>query len=291
MTMAAESCDLQLPPPRDPHRGLVIAAIPVVVFVLVAIVGPLLVPYDSVHVNTGDRLLPPLSILENGSRAWFGTDSVGRDVLAQILVGARVSLLVGAATVALAGLVGTLVGLIAGYFGGWLDGIVMRLADIQLSLPSFLMAILIAGALGPSITNVVVTLALTRWVVFARVVRSTTLSVRTREYVDSARVIGVPTSRLLFRHILPAALTPLLIVATVQFGLVILAEASLSFLGLGTPDSQPSWGLIIANGRDYLSSAWWIAAIPGIFLSSVVVSMGILGDRLRDALDPQLALQ
>jgi peptide/nickel transport system permease protein len=289
--MPVELFEAQLPPPRNPNRGLAIAAIPVVVFVLVAIVGPMLVPYDSVHVNTGDRLLPPLSTLESGATAWFGTDSVGRDVLAQILVGARVSLIVGAATVALAGLVGTFVGLIAGYFGGWLDGIVMRLADIQLSLPSFLMAILIAGALGPSITNVVVTLALTRWVVFARVVRSTTLSVRTREYVDSARVIGVPTSRLLFRHILPAALTPLLIVATVQFGLVILAEASLSFLGLGTPDSQPSWGLIIANGRDYLSSAWWIAAIPGVFLSSVVVSMGILGDRLRDALDPQLALQ
>lgn len=263
-------------------------ATPTIVFVVAAVVGPILLPYDSVKVRSGDRLLAPLSRLEDGGVTLLGTDSVGRDLLRQVISGARVSLVVGAATVLLAGLVGTLIGLACGYLGGSIDALFMRIADIQLSLPSFLLAMLIAGALGPSITNVVITLALTRWVVFARIVRGTTMSVRGREYVESATVLGVRPLALIRRHILPAAYTPLTVVATVQFGLVILAESSLSFLGFGSPDSTPSWGLIISDGRDLASRAWWISTIPGIALALVVISLGLLGDRLRDHLDPRL---
>jgi peptide/nickel transport system permease protein len=266
---------------------LVIAA-PAIVFVVAAVVGPMLLPYDSVKVRTGDRLRAPFSRLEEGGVTLLGTDSVGRDIMRQVISGARVSLVVGAATVLLAGLVGTLIGLACGYLGGSIDAMFMRIADIQLSLPSFLLAMLIAGALGPSITNVVITLALTRWVVFARIVRGTTMSVRGREYVESATVLGVRPLALIRRHILPAAYTPLTVVATVQFGLVILAESSLSFLGFGSPDSTPSWGLIISDGRDLIARAWWISTIPGIALALVVISLGLLGDRLRDRLDPRL---
>ena len=269
-------------------RGTVLTGSIVVAFVLLAIVGPILLPYDPVRVNTSDRLLPPLSHTQDGSLAIFGTDQVGRDLLAQILVGARVSLVVGLATVVPSLLVGTVIGLVAGYRGGWVDGVMMRLADVQLALPSFLIAILVASSLGASVFNVIITLAVTRWVIFARVVRSSTLSVRDREYIDAVRLLGARPLRIMLRHVLPMTVTPLFVVATVQFGLVVLAEASLSFLGLGTQDSYPSWGLIIAGGRDHLSTAWWIATIPGVFLALVVVSLGLLGDQLRDALDPQL---
>lgn len=269
---------------RNELRALIVF---LAVFILVAALGPVFVPYDPLDFATEDRLLPPLAELADGSVALFGTDQLGRDLLTQILVGARVSLLVGLATIAPALVIGAMLGLIAGFRGGWLDTLIMRLADIQLALPSFLMAVLIAASLGPSLLNVIITLALTRWVVFARVVRSVTLSVREREYIDAARLLGSGQLRILVTQILPMTISPLLVVATVQFGLVILAESSLSFLGLGTPDSFPSWGLVIAKGRDHLATAWWISTIPGVFLAVTVVCVGILGDRLRDVLDPQ----
>lgn len=268
-------------------RSLRAGLVALTLFVLFALLGPLILPYDPLDFVPTDRLLPPFSELSDGRIAVFGTDQLGRDLLTQVVVGARVSLLVGLATIAPALTLGAILGLVAGFRGGWLDAVIMRLADIQLALPSFLMAVLIAASLGPSLANVIITLALTRWVVFARVVRSVTLSVREREYIDAARLLGAGRLRILVRQILPMTISPLLVVATVQFGLVILAESSLSFLGLGTPDSFPSWGLIIAKGRDHLAGAWWISTIPGLFLAVVVVCVGIFGDRLRDLLDPQ----
>lgn len=261
--------------------------VPLVVFVLAAILGPVIVEYDSVKVRTGDRLEAPGTTLRDGSRAWLGTDQVGQDLLAQVLQGARVSLLVGAATVALAGLIGLLAGVAAGYAGGWVDIVLMRLADIQLAFPSILLAILIAAVLGPSVGNVILTLALTRWVTFGRVARAATLATKEREFVTAARAIGVGTPRLLLRHVIPSTLPPLIVIATVEVGLVIIAEASLSFLGLGSPPEQPSWGRVVANGRDYLATAWWISTMPGLALSLVVISVGVFGDRLRDYLDPR----
>jgi len=268
---------------------VLLGALPLVVFILIALVGPLVIPYDAVTVRTGDRLLPPGSTISTGVLALLGTDQVGRDLLAQVLQGARVSLLIGLTTVAAAGLVGLIVGVLAGYYGGIMDAVSMRLADIQLAFPSILLAILIAALLGPSVVNVILTLSLTRWVTFARVTRAATLVGRERDFVLAARALGAGDGRLLRLHIIPQTIGPLVVISTVEVGLVILAEASLSFLGLGTPADQPSWGLIVANGRAYLNTAWWISTMPGLALSLVVLAVGRFGDQVRDALDPRSA--
>ncbi|WP_277679620.1 ABC transporter permease [Gracilibacillus dipsosauri] len=267
---------------------IILLSIPIAIFVLVAIFGPLIIDYDPVKTYTNDRLLPPGSTLSNGEIAILGTDQVGRDVLSQIIYGTRISLIVAAATVLIGGFIGVVLGLISGYFGGIVDSIIMRIADIQLSFPAILLAILIAGVLGPSVTNVIITLAITRWVTFARVVRSATLATKKKDFVDSARVIGASNFRILRKYIFPMTLSPLLVVITVQLGLVIISEASLSFLGLGTPPDNASWGLLISLGRDYIDSAWWIAVMPGIALAILVVCVGFLGDELRDKYDPYM---
>jgi peptide/nickel transport system permease protein len=257
-------------------------------YVVAAVVGPILLKYDPVATDLKSRLKPPGTRLADGSLAVFGTDQVGQDVLAQMMQGARVSITVGVATLVLAGLIGVAAGLVAGYFGGWLDAVLMRLADVQLTFPSILLAIFIAAILGPSVVNVVIVLSISNWVTFARVTRSQVLGLKERDFVDATRTLGARTWHLVTRSILPAAAAPILVVATVELGHVILAEASLSFLGLGTPASTPSWGMTIANGRDYLSNAWWISTIPGIGLAILVISFGVLGDALRDRFDPRL---
>jgi peptide/nickel transport system permease protein len=276
-------------PAAGRRRRTLIAAVPLLLFVVVAIVGPIVVPYDAITTHTGERLRPPLSALDGGGLAVLGTDQVGRDVLAQVLQGARISLLVAAATILAAGTIGLLVGVLAGYYGRAFDMIAMRVADIQLGFPTILLAILIAGMIGRSVTNVIITLAIARWVTYARVARASTLATRELEFIQAARAIGATDSRVLLRHVVPATLTPLAVIATLEVGLVMISEASLSFLGLGTPPDQASWGLIIANGRGYLDTAWWIAAMPGLALSSVVVAVAMLGDRMRDYVDPHAA--
>jgi peptide/nickel transport system permease protein len=256
-------------------------------FVLAAVVGPMLMPYDPVATDLPHRLLPPGSRLGDGSVAWLGTDQVGRDMLTALLAGSRVSLLVGTATVLIGGAVGLVAGLVSGYFGGWADTVLSRFGDVQLAFPSILLAILIAGVLGPSVTNIVITLAVTRWVIFARVVRASALATRDLEFVDSARVLGAGNARILFRHVLPSCWQPLLVAATVQIGLVMVAEASLSFLGLGIPPDQASWGATVSAGRDYLGSAWWISTMPALALAAVVTGVGIVGDAFRDLADPR----
>lgn len=273
---------------RSSRTRLVLWGLPILAFIAAAIVGPMVVEYNPVQVKLRDRLETPGTVLSDGTRAWLGTDQVGQDVLAQVLQGARVSLLVGASTILIAGLVGLVAGTIAGYQGGWVDVVLMRLADIQLAFPSILLAILIAAVLGPSILNVILALALTRWVVFGRVARAATLAAKERDYVLAARAMGADSKRLLLRHIVPSTIPPLIVIATVEVGLVIIAEASLSYLGLGSPPEQPSWGRTVANGRDYLNNAWWISTMPGIALSLVVLAIGVFGDRLRDYLDPRL---
>lgn len=268
-------------------RRLILGSIPITLFLLIAIVGPVVVPYDPITVRTGDRLKAPLTVLSDGSLALLGTDQVGRDMLAQVLQGARISLLVGLSTVALAGIAGLVIGVLAGYYGGVVDAVAMRLADIQLAFPSILLAILIASILQPSVTNVIITLSLTRWVTFARVARAATLATKERDFVMAAITLGARDDRLIGRHIVPSTLPPLIVIATVEVGLVIIAEASLSFLGLGTPTDQPSWGMTVANGRAYLNTAWWISTMPGLALSLVVIAVGRFGDQLRDALDPR----
>jgi peptide/nickel transport system permease protein len=270
---------------RIPRRGRA-ALVVLAVFVLAGSIGPVLRPYNPVQVRLGDRLLGPWAHLSNGSITPLGTDQLGRDMLAEILAGSRVSLIVGLATVLIAGAIGLALGLAAGYSGGWLDSLISRLGDIQLAFPSVLLAILIAGVLGPSLLNVIIALAVTRWVIFARVARASALTAVKQDYVASARVLGAGHRRIMLRYILPSCWGSLLVTATAQIGLATVAEASLSFLGLGVPVTEASWGSTIANGQDYIATAWWIAAEPGIALAIVVVCVGLIADIGRDLLEP-----
>ena len=263
----------------------VAAAVVLFLFVLAGLFGSLLIPYDGVNTSVTDRLLPPGARLSGGGVALLGTDQLGRDMLAQIVAGSRVSLTVAFATIAIAGAVGLVLGVTSGFFGGRWDAFISRLGDIQLAFPSILLAILLAGVLGPSLINVILALAITRWVIFARVVRASALSTRSLDFVDSARVVGASNTRILLKYIIPSCWQPLIVAATVQVGLTMVAEASLSFLGLGVPLSDASWGATIANGRDHLASAWWIATLPGLALALVVVCVGIIGDAFRDRSD------
>lgn len=270
----------------------ILAPLVVVGFILaLALFGPLFVHYDAFEVINRDRLMAPGSTTSGGGVALFGTDQLGRDLLAQVVQGSRVSIFIGVTTLLIAGSIGSAIGIISGFKGGVLDSIFMRIADVQLAIPSLLLAIFIAAFLGQSVRNVIITLAITRWVVFARVARSQVLAVRKREFVENTSALGASTLFVIRRCIIPTTISPLVVVATVELGLVIVAEASLSFLGLGTPATTPSWGLTIANGRDYLATAWWIATIPGVCLAAVVISVGMLGDQLRDRLDPYMRAQ
>jgi peptide/nickel transport system permease protein len=262
-----------------------VPAVMVAVFVLAGVFGPLVSPYRPSEASVSDRLLPPGSTMASGATAWLGTDQVGEPLLSQLLAGARVSLIVAGATVLIGGVVGLVLGLLAGYLGRWLDSIIMRLGDIQLAFPSILLAILIAGVLGPSVLNVIVTLSVTRWVIFARVVRASALVAARRESVDGAKVVGVPPPRIMWKYVLPETVGPLLVAATVQVGQMVIAEASLSYLGLGVPVSQASWGSTIAHGRDYLDSAWWISTFPGLAMVLLVISVGALGDAFHHRTD------
>ena len=250
-------------------------------FALVALVGPLLIDFNPVAVNTRQRLLPPLSKLASGAVAYLGTDQLGRDILAQIIVGARTSLGIALAAAAIATLVGATVGVAAGWFGGRVSEAIVRVIDVQLSFPSILIAVFLAAFIPPSITTVILVLAVTRWAAIARLARAITLKARTQGYVESAMVSGLPTMRIVTSCILPNLAAPLLVLVTADLSLIILAEASLSFVGLGSPPNVPSWGRIIANGRNYLDNAWWISTIPGIAISLVVIAIGLTGETMR----------
>jgi peptide/nickel transport system permease protein len=247
-------------------------------FVLVAIVGPLLVHYDPVATAVADRLKPPGAHLSGGGTAWLGTDGVGRDVLDQIIVGVRTSLLIGVLTTLAALVFGTVLGALAGYFGGPVNVVVSRLVDIQLAFPGIVLAIVISAAVGRSLLTIVLALGVTRWIAFARLTRAGVLSLREREWVAAARVMGVPTGRIIGRHLLPFLVGPTVALATLEFSYIVLAEAGLSFLGLGLPATMVSLGQVIANGQQYLDTAWWISALPGIALTVLIVCGGIVGD-------------
>ena len=266
-------------------------AVLLIVLVIPAIFASQVAPQDPVRPVEGGiamRLQPPVW-QETGSWDYpLGTDKLGRDMLSRIIHGARVSLVVAVISIAAGGLVGTSLGLIAGYFGGNLDHLIMRLVDIKLSIPSILLALVLVAALGPSFATVIIVIALLLWTRYARLVRGETLSLKHQDFVARSRVAGASTPRLLIHHIFPNVVNTIIVLATLEIGQVILLEATLSFLGAGIPLPTPAWGLMVSDGRALIISAWWVSFFPGLAILLTVLSMNLLGDWVRDKLDPKL---
>ncbi|MBC7703741.1 MAG: ABC transporter permease [Rhodoferax sp.] len=259
----------------------------VVLFVFVALLAPLIAPYAPNAQNLLGRMKTPGTT----SRAFhylLGSDELGRDLLTRLIYGARVSLAVAFASAILSGTVGVLLGMLAGYLRGWVEMLVMRVVDVFLSVPAILLAIITVAVLGPGLVNVIVVLALTRWPRYARVAYGQTLGIATAPYVRLATLMGAGPLRILFRHILPNIIGAVTVVATLEFGLMVLFEAGLSFLGLGVQPPTASWGAMLSTGRNYLATAWWIATFPGVCLFLLVLSINLIGDDLRDRFDPRL---
>jgi peptide/nickel transport system permease protein len=255
---------------------------------LLALLAPWLSPHDPIQGSLMHNLEPP-AWLDKGSWAYpLGTDNLGRDVMSRLMYGARVSVVVALLATVFAGAFGTAVGLVAGYFSGWTDTILMRSVDLMLSMPLLLVAFVFAVVWGPSFANVILILALFFWAQYARQVRGEVLVVREREYVKLAQVAGASHMRIMWRHLLPNIANTLIVLVMLQIGRVILLEASLSFLGVGLPPPQPAWGLMVAEGRALMNSAWWVSVMPGIAIVMTILSLNLLGDWLRDSLDPKL---
>lgn len=274
---------------RSSLRGMpVTAAVIIVAVFLIAVLAPVLSPHDPLRGSLADNLSPPFWLDEGSWTYPLGTDMLGRDVLSRLLYGARASVSVALMAIFFAGVLGTTLGITAGYFGGWTDILIMRAVDLMLSMPLLLMAFVLSFVWGPSFGNVIIVLALFFWAQYARQVRGEALSVRERDYVKLARVAGASHIRIMARHILPNVANTLMVLAMLQVGRVILLEASLSFLGVGLPPPQPAWGLMVAEGRGMMSSAWWISATPGVAIILTIISLNLFGDWLRDVLDPKL---
>ena len=251
-----------------------------------AIAAPLLAPHDPLRQDLPQRLMPPGAVLD-GITHLLGTDSLGRDVLSRVIYGARVSLTVAFVAVAMAGLTGVVAGLLSGYYRGTVDAVLMRLADVILSVPFLLLAIATVAVLGPNFTNLILVLGCTRWPRYARVTYAQTLAVREQEFVHAERALGASDGRILARHLLPNVLSPIMVVATLEVGLMIIFEAALSFLGLGVQPPAPSWGGMLSEGRDYLATAWWLATFPGLAIMVTVLAANLVGDGMREVLDPR----
>jgi len=273
-----------------------IAVIGLIAFVLVALVAiaaPWIAPqnpYDLAQLDIMDGGLPPgEESFGTGITYWLGTDQQGRDMLSGIMYGLRISLLVATVSLGLAITIGTIVGVAAAYFGGRLDSFIMRIVDLQLSFPSILIALILLALLGRGVDKVILALVIVQWAYYARTVRSSAIVERGKDYIDAAKCLALSNRRIMFRHLLPNCVPPLIVVATVQIAQAIALEATLSFLGVGVPITEPSLGLLIANGYDYLLSGnYWISIFPGIALLVTIVSINVVGDRLRDILNPRL---
>jgi peptide/nickel transport system permease protein len=265
------------------QRGAVIGAIVLAVLVFGAVFAGLIAPYPPNEQIRGAALQPP-------SREYiFGTDHFGRDIYSRILFGGRISLRIGLISVALAASVGTVFGLTAGYYGGWLDSTIMRFVDMLLALPGILLALVIVAVLGPSITNVMLAVGTSAVPAFSRIVRSSVLSAKEYPYVEAARVIGCGDLLILRRHILPNVVSPIIVLGTLNIAIAIIIGASLSFLGVGVQPPTPEWGSMLSQGREYLRGQWWIATFPGLAIFTAVLAINLLGDGLREALDPRIS--
>jgi peptide/nickel transport system permease protein len=255
-----------------------------VLLIVVALVGPFVAPYDPIKQSADELLMPP------SSRHWFGTDQYGRDILSRVLFGAQLSLRVGLAAVAIAVICGCLLGLIAGYYGGSTDTLIMRLIDVKLAFPGILLAMAIVAILGSSLTNVMIAVGISGIATYTRVVRGSVLSAKEMLYVLSARAVGCRDRRIIFVYLLPNVLGPVIVLATLGIAGAILSASGLSFIGLGAQPPTPEWGAMLSKGRDYLDRAWWITTFPGLAIMVTVLAINMIGDGLRDALDPRLRM-
>ena len=273
---------------REFRRLPLLSGLILLLVVISAVFARLLAPEAPTYGSLADSFIPP-AWSEGGSSAHLlGTDSLGRDVYSRIIYGARVSLIVSIFAIFIAGSIGTVLGLASGYFGGRLDGLIMRLVDIALALPTILMALVLVAVLQPGIVTVIIVIGCLSWANYARQIRGEVLTVKERDFVVLARSIGSSPARIMTRHILPNVFNTIIVLATLQVGSVILLEATLSFLGLGVPPPEPSWGQMVAEGRAFIVVAWWMALFPGLAIMLTVLSMNLMGDWLRDRLDPRL---
>lgn len=263
-------------------KGALVGLVILVGLIAVAALGPTIAPFDPYRPDPTHYLFSP------GSPYWFGTDQYGRDVLTRVLYGARLSLVIGLISVGIASVIGVTVGLIAGYYGRWVDSLLMRIIDVMLAFPGILLALGIVSMFKPSLQIVMIAVGISSVPAYARLTRGSVLSAREELYVDAARVIGVPNRRILARHILPNVVAPIIVTATLGTGAAILSAAALSFLGLGAQPPEAEWGRMLSDGRQFLRNQWWIATFPGLAIMLTVLAMNMLGDGLRDALDPRL---
>ncbi|GAF24113.1 ABC transporter permease [Shouchella hunanensis] len=256
--------------------------------VLLAVFAPWIAPYDPTQITATSRLIPP-SWMDNGSSAHLlGTDHLGRDMFSRLIHGARVSLLVGVISVLIAGLIGLSLGLVSGYFGGWIDAVTMRIVDAMLAIPTLLLVLVAMVVLDANLLTLIIVIGLTSWVNYTRVVRGDVLGVKAREYVQAAQTLGASSAYIIRKHILPNVLSSFTVIATIGVGTAILTESSLSFLGFGVQPPGITWGSMLNDGRNYIATSWWIATFPGIAITITVLAFTFVGDWLRDYLDPRL---
>jgi peptide/nickel transport system permease protein len=268
-------------------RTAMAGAVILLILFTTAIFQEQIAPFDPTRQNIRARLQPPAWMEKGKPENILGNDQLGRDIFSRIVYGARISLVVGITGVMISMLIGSTLGLLAGYYGGVFEVLISRFVDIFLAFPFMLLAMTLVVTLGPSLTNLIIVLGITGWVSYTRLVRGQTLSIREMEYVQAARVIGARDDRIILKHVFPNLVAPIIIYSSLEVGLYIITEASLTFLGMGIPPSIPTWGSMLALGRDYLSNAWWLATFPGIAIVITVLAFNFLGDSLRDALDPR----
>ena len=260
----------------------------IAIMVSMALFAPLLAPYSPIDQTLRDKLIPPFWVDGGGIDHVLGTDAFGRDMLSRLIYGARVRLIVAALALTAGGGVGLLIGIVSGYFGGAVDNALMRLVDAAFTFPAILFALLLAVTMGQGLGTLVLAISLLLWASFARVIRGEVLSLKQRDFVALAKVRGCSSARIMLTHILPNVLNTFMVLVTLNIGVVIIAEASLSFLGAGIPPPTPTWGLMVSDGRGRIAEAWWVSLIPGIAITLLVLSVNVFGDWLRDRLDPRL---
>jgi peptide/nickel transport system permease protein len=260
------------------------------VTIFAAIFAPYIVPYDPTYQDVREKLIPPLFSPGGSWEYILGTDHLGRDMLSRLIYGSRISMVVGVLGVAISAVLGVIMGLLAGYYGRWVDNVLMRLADVQLSFPLILLALAVVAALGPSLPNIIIVMGLAGWVLYARIVRAQVLQIREMEFIVAIRGIGGGAMRVIIRHVLPNVFASCIVITTLQIARVIIMESSLSFLGLGVQPPTPTWGGMLADSRNYIYLSWWMPTFPGLAILFTVLSINILGDWLRDTLDPRLKI-